>query len=210
MHCKVPYTEIEGRHRPYLEVVFYNGAMQKNSSKTFGMIDSGADHTVIPYSIGSSIGLAVPTSAERIASASGVGGNVSYVERVCSIYIANRVQGEIYEFSETVWWVYPDAETQKKRNVLAKNYANLKKFSDIAGGSIKSKARIKKQMNQAIDDWMEIGRSLETNVLLGRPFFDNFEFIQFCHKDRNEEDKCFFVYKVKEDKIVSTSKIQQS
>ena len=54
------------------------------------------------------------------------------------------------------------------------------------------------------------GRKLnrKTGILLGRPFFDNFDFIQFCHKNRYREDKCFFNYKVAKGKAIDILPIQ--
>lgn len=204
MFCKVPYTAIGGKHRPYLEVIFSNKLLNKDSNKTLAMVDSGADHTVIPYSIGVLIGLTEPTESEKLASVSGVGGNLSYIVRKCQINVINKQKNEIYGFDETVWWIYPDAETQKQQNDLIKKFQDLQKLQNQCFPNTELHSHFNVQMQQTIQDITKIGNRLETSVLLGRPFFDNFEFIQFFHKDRNKEDKCFFNYKTIESKIVET------
>ncbi|MBI2047917.1 MAG: hypothetical protein HYT27_02145 [Parcubacteria group bacterium] len=209
MICKVPYTELGGRYRPYLEVVFSNLALLKSSSRTLGMVDSGADHTVIPFSIGRAIGLADPTEPEKLASVSGVGGDLSYIERPCRIYVADRKQNVVYGFNETVWWIYPDPETQKQQDIFVKQYQELRSFREQSIPGTKLHLHFEKQMQQTINELKKIGNRLETDVLLGRPFFDNFYFIQFCHKDRNRENLCFFNYKIIPGKMFETLPIMQ-
>lgn len=196
MFGRVPYTDVGGRHRPYLEVAFLDETGATCSSKTFAMIDSGADHTLVPYSLGNSIGLAAPTAAEVLASVGGVGGQQSYIERNCQIAVANRTSGEIYVFNETVWWIYPDEQTRAEQERLQNAY---KQFTTLQEQSIPDTdlyAYFENEKTQVIQELNAISNRLETDVLLGRPFFDNFEFIQFFHKDRNREERCFFNYKV--------------
>jgi len=197
MLAKVFYTNIGGKHRPYLEVFFVNSKIGKTSSKTFAMVDSGADHTIIPYSIGNSIAFEKPTEEEKPSIVRGVGGgSISYLERLCKIFLVNRSKNKIYVFNETVWWVYPNEEIQKEQNKLIEEYVQYQ--------SLKSQSREKTDLEDYFSDRMEtvitklkqLQIKLEPNILLGRPFFDNFDFIQFCHKDRSKEDKCFFNYRV--------------
>jgi len=204
MFARVPYTSIAGRHRPYLEVVFNNSINNTYSSKTFAMVDSGADHTVIPYSIGLAIGLAEPTEEEKVAAVSGIGGNLSYIKRDCRIHLANRTKNEIYTFQETVWWIYPDEATKILQSELIKKHQEFNRFKGMSFPDTELHQYFQEQMSKTENELNDVNNRLEVNVLLGRPFFDNFEFIQFFHKDRNKEDKCYFNYKVAPGKIVET------
>ncbi len=204
MFCKVPYTSIAGRHRPYLEVSFLNTDVSKSSNKTFAIVDSGADHTIIPYSIGELIGLSAPTEQEKLASVTGVGGNLSYIERKCRIYILNRKENIYYGFDETVWWIYPDAGMQEERKKLVKSYFDLKNLHDQCIPGTELQKHFQNQMDQTIAGLNQISNRLETGVLLGRPFFNNFDYIQFFHKDREKEEKCFFNYKITKGKPIDT------
>ncbi len=200
MFCRVPYTEVDGKHRPYLEVVFSNPTSHQNSNKTLAMVDSGADHTVMPFSLGTSIGLPIPTETEILANANGVGGNISYIERQCQIRLANKTTNRVYVFNETVWWIYPDAATQAEQRRLAKNLTELTDLQNQCLPNTNLHHHFEAQKTQVIQEFLKISNRLETNVLLGRPFFDNFEFIQFIHKDRNREAACYFNYKVAQGK----------
>lgn len=210
MFCKAPYTIIGGKHRPYLEVVFNNKKNNKNSSKTFALVDSGADHTVIPFSLGTSIGLQKPTEEEKLASVGGVGGNLSYIERECNLYMVNRLKNEIYVFKETVWWIYPDDSTQKRQAELLESYKSLSGLKSQCYSGTELHTHFENQMKGVMREIIDINNKLDTSVLLGRPFFDNFDFIQFCHKDREMEEKCFFNYKVTKGKPVEIIPLQST
>ncbi len=210
MFCKVPYTEIGGRHRPYLEVVFSNPDNSTVSNKTFAMVDSGADHTIIPFSLGSSIGLSVPPEEERLASISGVGGDLSYIERRCRIYLANKLTDKVYSFDETVWWIYPDAQMQAEQRSLVKNFEDLEKLRLQSVPGTELHTFFEGEKKKVIDNLLKILNRLETGTLLGRPFFDNFEFIQFCNRDRHREDRCYFNYKVAKGKPAEIKPLQQA
>ena len=66
---------------------------------------------------------------------------------------------------------------------------------------------LREHFEKEVDDKKEqiriINENLEGEIIMGRPFFDNFDFIQFNHTDREKEESCFFTYKVKKDRIVS-------
>ena len=116
----------------------------------------------------------------------------------------------MYILNETVWWIYPDAIMQAEQKKLAQSYAE---FSSLQAQSVPNTNlhhHFEGQKQQVIQDLVKISNRLETGVLLGRPFFDNFEFIQFCHKDRNREDRCFFNYKVAQGKPAKILPLQQT
>ena len=206
MVSKLPYTKFDGRYRPYLTTIFRYD--KKVSPVTFALVDSGADFTVIPYSIGRHIGLPEPSSAEKTQNASGVGGNISYLERNCDVCIADWTSNQVYVFKEKVYWVYPDADTQSKLVGLLsdyKEYENLKNQC-IVGSNLEK--YFNDQMDQTKGLIVSMNNKFETGVLIGRPFFNNFEYIQFCQKDRDEENKCFFNYKVLDKKLIKIIPLQ--
>lgn len=198
----MPYTSVGGRYRPYLEVIFSNESTKKSSNKTFAMLDSGADHTVIPYSLGVLMELEQPTEEERLNLVCGVGGNLSYIERKCKIYINNPSKKEIYGFDETVWWIYPNETTKKEQEDLIQNFKNYQGLQAQCIKDTELYSHFGEKIQETIDSLNLISGRLEVEVLLGRCFFNNFEFIQFCHKDRIKEEKCFFNYKVDSKKVI--------
>jgi hypothetical protein len=199
----------KGRYRPYLEVVFSNKIINQDSQKTFAMVDSGADHTVIPYSVGMLIGLEKPTEREKLNSVNGVGGSLSYIERKCRIYVINKLKNKIYGFDETVWWIYPDTETQQKQQELTKTLQLWLHYQEETPLNTDIRSAIDQEIKNTTDNLRIINSKLEIEVLLGRPFFDNFDFIQFVHRDRSKEERCYFNYNVSEKKIVETITIPQ-
>jgi hypothetical protein len=206
---KVFYTEDKGRHRPYIDIAFSNAppgqvpdaADYLISPKAFGLIDSGADHTAIPFSIGKSIGLAPLQEGEKTIIVSGIGGSIHCVERACTIFMANNLKREIYKFDETVWWKVPSEEIEQTlKGLTEKLNANIEPQKQALADTNLFK-HFQVQIDQIKGEIIAINSTLEGGVLVGRPFFNNFEFIQFNHNDRENEHKCFFNYKVKKKKI---------
>ena len=124
MFARVPYLNLSGKHRPYLEVVFFNPNKATLSPKFFGLLDSGADCSVIPYSLGVLLQLDNPTEKE-FSQASGVAGRLSYIERKCHIGIFNKPTNEVFTFNDEVYWAHPDMETQAKLKMLQEEYKGL-------------------------------------------------------------------------------------
>ena len=131
-----------------------------------------------------------------LANAGGVGGNVSYLARQCQIHLANKTRNEVYVFEDAVWWIYPDAATQAELSKLVQDLTNFNTFQGQSIPNTDLHRHFETQKNEVIQNLLKVSNRLETGVLLGRPFFDNFEFIQFVHQDRNREDQCYFNYKV--------------
>jgi hypothetical protein len=206
MISKVPYISVGNRFRPYLEITFVNEA---KTNKTLALVDSGADHTVIPYSIGIALGLELPRKDEKLIDVQGVGGSLKYVERKCKIHLPNMLKKEIYVFDETVWWIYPDEATQEHQQKLVKEIVDHIKLQDQAKESTDLHAYFGLKVSETLENLKRLNNTLETGVLIGRPFFNNFEHIQFCHKDREKEDKCFFVYKVDEKKLIEVLEMNE-
>jgi|GEM_PF-2584907 len=173
------------------------------------MVDSGADHTVIPFSIGSLIGLEPPTQTEILQSVTGVGGNITCIERPCCICLANRKKGNVYYFKETVTWLYPDIPTQEKLQDLLNKLKKLEEWKlQCVPGELQN--NVIEQIEESKTQINNILNKFEVNVLLGRPFFDNFNYIQFFHRDRNREDQCFLTYMVNNTKPARIIPIDES
>ena len=98
---QIPYANT-GRFRPCFKVVFYNPITLTSSVDTFGLVDSGADDIIIPYSIGLKIGLQGPTATE-IANprhTSGIGGDTHYLPRDGQIKFIETHTNNVYVFKE--------------------------------------------------------------------------------------------------------------
>jgi len=202
MTSKVFYSKINGKYRPYLELVFKNNGTGKESQRVFAMVDSGADHTVIPFSLGSFIGFNAPTEQEVLASVSGVGGNLSYLERRCQIQLFDNTNKEIITFDETVWWIYPDDQARLQIKQLFEKYQNFERLKGQCIPETDLNNYFGLEMRNVINEINTINNRFESMILLGRPFFNNFEYVKFCHKDRDNEEQCYFTYKLLENKVI--------
>jgi hypothetical protein len=207
--CKVFYTFDKGRHRPYLEIIVANYipnslfvSANQMSPRILGLVDSGADHTLLPYSIGKSIGLLEQQEEESPIDVGGVGGNINCLERKCVIYIANKLKKEVYRFAETVWWKVPTASVKEDLEKLTKDFSENENLLQQSKEGTELHDHFRSRMEVIRRQVSAINATLEGDPLIGRPFFDNFEFIQFNHNDRQHEEKCFFNYKVKKSKIM--------
>lgn len=200
---KIPYAFFEQKNRPYLEVLFLFKNLLQESTKTLALMDTGADLNLIPFSLGNAIGLQQPEpESTEFQNAGGIGGEISYIQRDCKIYIVDSKSKRMYGFNEVVHWAYPNLETQKKLDELYKEYNN---FIKLKGQSIKDTELYRGLELEEQKKSLEIKKIMdkfETTSLLGRPFFNNFEFVQFCQKDRTAEVKCFFVYRIKMSNVV--------
>ncbi len=194
---KIPYINPSGRYRPYFEIVLSNPGKSTTTNKTFALVDSGADHISVPYSIGKQLQLDPPTKDEQIKSLSGVSGSITYLERTCDIYLADLKKSEMYKFSESVWWIHPDREILDSLDKILQEFNILLELGDK---SKNNSAEVQKYIEEKQLDlgliYSQIIRFYEGEVLLGRTFFDNFDFIQFFHRDRNNEEKCFFNFQL--------------
>jgi len=204
---KIPYTQFYGKHRPYLEVLFFNKSILKESSKTFGLIDSGADHNVIPFSLGIALGFQEPKNDE-FQDAGGVGGNISLIRRDCVIYIVSQKDKVMYGFNEEVYWAYPNLSVQVQLKKLREEYTNMLSLQRDTIPATSLHQYFKGLIDAKVSEINTITDKFEPGVLLGRPFFNNFDFIQFFHKDKTQEDRCFFNFPISQTKIVDTKKIE--
>jgi len=194
---RVPYINPSGRFRPYLEIIFSNLKKQAFSSKTIGLVDSGADQISIPYSLGKQLQLEPPTKEEKIKYLNGISGKISYLERSCEIYLVDTPNFRFYKFDEPVMWIHPDREIHAHLDSLMSRYNEITKMkNEQAIPNTPLAKSLEDLLLQIGAEYSQVIKFYEGEVLLGRAFFDNFEFIQFFHRDRNNESKCFFNYKL--------------
>lgn len=199
---RVPYLDLFGKYRPYLEIFLVNNNPKPNiSNKTLALIDSGADYSVIPYSLGKLIKLPPITSSDKIMTGKGVSGSTSLLERRCIIYLFNKRENKLYGINETVYWAHPNIETLKVLEDLRNKYYEMKDYElNQCQPKTKLAQYFQEEQKKILGQYIEIENFFETDVLLGRPFFDNFDFIQFFHRDRAREEKCFFTYVLSKNK----------
>lgn len=196
------YTLYLGKHRPYLEIEFVNPELlEGKGNRTLALLDSGADHTVIPFSLGQALQLKPPESQEY-ESASGVGGNISLISRRCRFYIVCRVHKKLYGFDERVMWAYPDLVTQDQLKELIDSYKLNQELRDEAIGGTRLRRYFEQKIQSDRDSLKKLMDKFETGALLGRPFFSNFNNLQIFQRSREVEDVCFVTFKLLKDKIV--------
>jgi len=195
MYRKIAYTYLGGFYRPYIQTIFYNRSANK-AERTLALIDSGADNILIPHTLGLRIGL-MPPKPEELKPVGGIGGLLPYTERECKIAIDNQDSTKIYIFKHIVNWIYPTPTDQQKIHQLLNLIQVLQKLLENPVNKVNY--LLKREMdntNKALSNLLNI---YETTTLLGRPFFTNFEFINFCQRDRGS--RCRFNYKIFEPRI---------
>jgi hypothetical protein len=180
-------------------VFFYNN---KTSPKHFCLLDSGADHTLIPFSLGKDIGFSPKGTDEKLNLVSGISGSQSFLVRNCRVYISDVKKKMVYGFDESVWWIYPDDEMLKKEKNILDEYKFLQDIESQSKPGTTLSTVLKKRMYDAYLNLINLNSTLDTGVLLGRTFFNNFMYIQFCQRDRDQENSCFYVYQLN-DKMVT-------
>jgi hypothetical protein len=179
------------------------------------MVDSGADNIVISYSIGKKIGLQGPTAAELESPShmNGIGGRANFLERPCRVKLIDEQNNKIVVFEEKVYWIFPDAQTQNRLQNLT---TQLEELQAIKGRSIETETPkelldvLRDKISSISAEMSQIDEFLEAGQILGRTFFDNFEYITFHHQDRTREHECYFEYKIREEKIVQELEIRPS
>lgn len=199
---KVPYINPSARYRPYMEIVFGNSKTSTVSSQTLGLVDSGADQISIPYSLGKQLQLDPPAENEEIKYLGGVSGSISYLERTCQLFLVDRASSNLYRFEEPVLWLHPDRKVLEQLAQLETQNSQLLKIKNeqtVPNSNLEK--YFEENIQQLGQQSIELLKFYESEVLLGRTFFDNFEFIQFFHRDRNKEEECFFNYRLSKTKI---------
>lgn len=193
---KIFYTKLSqnGSFKPYLNTGFYNPKAGLATFQ-FSLVDSGADSTLIPYSLGVRLGLAEATNSELQRSL-GVSGSLLTARRSCQIALLNSTGSHLLVFDTDIHWAHPSEEELRDLKMYYSLYNNLKARNPkhTALDVLKKKAEI-------------IQFRYETNVLLGRNFFRNFEFLQFVEKTRGDTSK--FIYKIRKSKISRSVKLPQ-
>lgn len=195
---KVAYSQLapNAPHRPYLQLLFNNPKTHIIKSN-LALVDSGADSTLIPYSLGVELGFS-PASDLELQISNGVSGSIHTVKRDCTLALISSDNKKIFEFETEVSWAHPLEAERKKLEDLAKTYADLKN---------KNIPSTDPKMISTIEDYGKIALFYETNILLGRNFFVNFDFLQFVEKEDGSKSK--FIYKVRRSKISKTIQLNQ-
>lgn len=151
---------------------------------------------MIPFSMGVTLGFSEPNEAEFL-SASGIGGDLSYIERKCHVFLSNVESNEWVGFEHEVSWSYPSPLVQKEVTDLIEQHENYKKMEQEAkmGTNLIKYIQSKKQETFAkVKKRMDL---YETPVLLGRDFFHNFEFMQFIQKGKDRETQSAIHYSLR-------------
>lgn len=201
MYRKIAYTNLGGVYRPYIQAVFCNKETNK-AERTLALIDSGADTILIPHTLGLRIGL-TPPKPQELKPVGGIGGLLPYTERECEIAIDSQDSTKFYIFKHIVNWVYPTPDDEQKIYQLLKRIQTIQKL--LLNPANQLNHLFKQEMDNAKKVLGDLFNIYETTTLLGRTFFTNFEFINFCQRDRGSS--CRFNYKISESRI--TQKIDR-
>ena len=194
---KVGYTQqLNGVYSPYADVFFINPSTDLYI-RAPGLMDSGADHTLIPLSVGREIGLKWE-STDELKEVRGITGAMTFLEKDCTIALHNSDSTKLFLFDTRVWWAYPHKNDVDALNSLYRKSADISKALATS-----RKDEIKKVLTEAQNNLeteiQKLSSAYETLTCIGRNFFSNFSFIQFSDKDSPSRSK--FIYRVREDKV---------
>lgn len=194
---KVLYTKLSQKspYKPYLKMLFSSSATKIITSR-LALVDSGADRTLIPYSLGKKIELPAASDNE-ITKAGGISGFLYTVDRACEMGLLSSDNSKIFVFNTKVAWAHPLEKELKELDGLYTIHRILR--AKNAGAS---------ELKAIGEQIVNIQMKYEKNILLGRNFFKNFDFLQFIEKSRGDASK--FVYRIKEENITETVKITSS
>lgn len=193
---KIKYSRIQkrGLFRPYLQVYFYNPKTKKLSSANLALVDSGADMILIPYYLGLQLGFERAKDVELLKG-DGVAGSLYTVRRFCQICLTNSNNSKVFVFKSEVSWAHPNSFELNMLNFNINRLEILKSKKDTTELE-------KKTIDSSTLIVNSILRKYGTNVLLGREFFTNFDFVQFVEKKRGDSSK--FIYKVRQSEIIDS------
>jgi hypothetical protein len=154
--------------------------------------------------MGNQLKLTPASNDNEIEGASGVAGETTYLVRNCEIFLFNRRNKKMYMYQDVVWWIYPNSKAQEHITYLATRVATLKNLKNQCKTDTDLSRYFDEEIVKAENAYKNAINVYETDVLIGRPFLDNFDYVQFFHRDRAKEDECFFKYKLTNKKIKRT------
>lgn len=176
-------------YRPYLEISFYS----KNGSEliTRGLIDTGADRFLIPYSLGKEIGFtASKEDMRKKPETKGVGGELNSLDKETEVVINHRHSGKIHRIKILAAWIIPTEEEFLFLDKLKKEIDVLKTNVQLNPTDELKKLYFDKQNEYAIAN-----NRLEPDILIGREFMENFAYLTFVHE--KDPSKSYFEYELK-------------
>jgi len=176
---RVRYSSINRDRGPYVMVRFYYNK-DENFQEEFAILDSASNNIIIPFSLGRIMNFSHPKSKSDFKTVAGVEGKeLPCVEQTCRIFLVHKKQRKIYRFYETVLWLHPYFEDFKRIKWLE----NENKKTRI----IREKEKQEKEIKEITGSFDRSG------IILGRSFFNNFEYIKFEQKKNDG----YFYYKIK-------------
>lgn len=178
------------KHRPYLEISFYS----KNGVELIrrGLVDTGADRFLLPYSLGLEVGFTASLhDMRKKPQTKGIGGDLNSLNRETEIIINHKHSGKIHKLKTSVAWIIP---TEKDFNLLNKlkdeiNILRVNVQLNSADNALK-KLYVDKQ-----NEFAMASNSLEPDILIGREFMVNFAYLTFVHE--KDPVKSYFEYELR-------------
>lgn len=177
------------QYRPYLQISFAS----KNGTeiKQRGIIDTGADSFLIPYSLG--LELDFTASKEDMCKKpkiQGVGGYINSADRETEITINHAHSGRIHRIKTPIIWIIPTES-------LFEKIGKMKAEIDVIKTTLQQTPdeKLKELLRNKINEYVGELNLLETEILIGREFMKNFTHIKFVHE--KDQAKSFFEYEIK-------------
>lgn len=184
---KNPWGE---RYGPYLEISLYS----KKGTELIrrGVVDTGADRFLLPYSLGLELGFTVSLEDMRKKPQTrGIGGVLNSLDSETQIILNHRHSGRVHKIITSVAWIIPTEEEFNFLNKLKEEINVLKVTVQLnpADGDLK-KLYVDKQNKFAIANNL-----LEPDILIGREFMGNFSYLTFVHE--KDPSKSYFEYELR-------------
>lgn len=178
------------KYRPYLEISFYS----KNGSELIrrGIVDTGADRFLLPYSLGIELGFTASLhDMRKKPETKGIGGDLNSLDRETEIIINHKHSGKIHKFKIYTAWIIPTEEEFVFLNKLKDEIGILKMNVQLnSTDSALRKLYVDKQNEYAITN-----NRLEPDILIGREFMENFGYLTFVHE--KDTSKSYFEYELR-------------
>jgi len=178
-------------YRPHLEIYF----ISKNGIelKRIGLMDTGADRSLVQYSLGKELGFnASPEEMRQKPMTRGVAGALNSLDKEIEIIIKHHHSGNIHKIKTSIAWIIPTEQEFKAMNSLLAEIETLR-------ATVQTNPRdekLKELLHEKYNKYAEVNNRLEEpGVLIGREFMTNFGYLTFVHERDNS--KSYFEYELR-------------
>lgn len=177
-------------YRPYLEIYFISKTGVE--FKTTAIVDTGADRSLIRYSIGQELGFKV--SLEEIRqkpTTHGIAGSLNSLNKETEIIIRHHHSGKVHKIKTPISWIIPTEQEFNELNRLIEEIDIIK--VNIQNNPVNEK--LKGLLHKKHTEYATLNNRLEPDILIGREFMTNFGYLTFVHETDNS--KSYFEYELR-------------